>query len=222
MAIHTDENGMTVYGGRFWDWARVEVAILIHVATAGGFFAFKAAAVGKPSSGLGWALMLGFILWTLFEYVVHRWLFHQTWHPILRKIYVHAHLPHHRTRRIEDPFHRALHPLISVPSLLPHYLWSTFLCDGLAPLVGVCGFAIGYCVYELFHYVFHATSLPTRLAHIGWVARKHAAHVSHHFTHVQSNFGFTTHLWDRAFGTYVATPPSAEVSARLAATSEHV
>jgi hypothetical protein len=68
-----------------------------------------------------------------------------------------------------DPHHRALHPLIAVPSLLPWYLGTTLVAQTVFPMALAWGFAAGYCCYELLHYLFHGTAFPERYAHLGWV-----------------------------------------------------
>lgn len=60
---------------------------------------------------------------------------------------------------------------------------------------------LGYCTYELVHYLFHGTAFPQRFNHLGWVRRRYLAHRVHHFVNAQRNFGFTLLIWDDLFGT---------------------
>ena len=199
MTWKTDSDGVVQYDGSFyWKLALPAVAIPIHLAVGALFFI--PAAMGGRTGALLSSLVIGFILWTLFEYVVHRWLFHQTGHPVLLWIYKHAHMPHHRARRMEDDNHRTLHPAIGIPSLLPHYVIGLWL-GANNYVAGAVGFMLGYCAYELLHYLFHGTGFPQQFNELGWVRRRYLAHRVHHFVNAQRNFGFTLLVWDHLFGT---------------------
>jgi sterol desaturase/sphingolipid hydroxylase (fatty acid hydroxylase superfamily) len=206
MAWTIDRDGMVLYDdGLFWKLALPIIALPVQL-LIGGAFIVLALVRGAAPSAVALGLGLGFTLWTLFEYAVHRWLFHQTGNRVLRWIYVHAHRPHHRTRRMDDPHHRTLHPFIAVPSLLPHYVLSAVFGSSGVWAGAVAGFSVGYCVYEWFHYIAHGTDWPQRLAHVGWIRRKQSAHANHHFEDPKLNFGFTTSFWDRVFQTYDPIP----------------
>ena len=204
MANTIDRNNLVVYDDSFfWKLALPQVALPLELAMAAAFLATAghrlAHAAWVPVAGL----LAGFAVWTFFEYAVHRWLFHQTGHPALRWIYRRAHLPHHRTRTMDDPHHRALHPTAAIPALLPHFLAATWL--GSAGYLWVMGgFTAGYCFYELFHFLGHGTRWAERFGHLGWVRRKQQAHRDHHFHTPNANFGFTTLFWDHLLGTYVS------------------
>ena len=75
----------------------------------------------------------------------------------------------------------------------------------LAPLAGgslaallVCGLYAGYNHYALVHHVLHHHE--RLVARVGW-GRIERCHRVHHACH-DVNFGVTTTLWDRIFGTY--------------------
>lgn len=201
MAWKTDADGVVQYDDTlYWKLALPGVAILIHVCVGAAFLAPALMHARLSPGGTLGALAMGFLLWTLFEYLVHRWAFHQTGHPVLRWLYKHCHMPHHRAGRMDDDNHRALHPAIGIPALLPHYLLGLWLgADGY--LAGTVGFMLGYCTYELIHYLFHGTEFPHRFNHLGWVRRRYQAHRVHHFGNAQRNFGFTLLVWDALFGT---------------------
>ena len=134
---------------------------------------------------------LGLLVWTLAEYLIHRYGFHHV--PGLKA----AHLAHHA-----DP--TGLHGSPTVVSVL------VFAVLALAPLwyliglssaaAGTAGLMLGYLAYVGVHYAVH------NLASLGpgWIrpqvrglVRAHAVH--HHQS--RFNFGVTTTLWDRVFGT---------------------
>jgi sterol desaturase/sphingolipid hydroxylase (fatty acid hydroxylase superfamily) len=204
--------GVTEYEGSLWWWALPQVALPLQLALAGGVLGAKVLEVQhhRAQASLGWTVgltlglgvALGFVAWTLFEYTVHRWLMHQTWHPVLRWLWLHTHKPHHAMKVLEDENHRALHPALALPIFLPWYLGAWWLGDGGLGVAVVAGFAVGYCTYELVHYLFHATDFGARFGHWAWVERKRAGHVHHHLTGPGQNFGFTTYFWDQLLGTY--------------------
>lgn len=140
------------------------------------------------SAGL---VVLGGVVWTLAEYLIHRFGFHHL--PGLKA----AHMAHHA-----DP--AGLHGSPTVVTVLVFAglvalpLWWV---AGLAPAAALtAGAMLGYLWYVTVHYVVHhAGSLGPGWLRGGMRAliRAHAVH--HHQT--RWNFGVTTTLWDRVFGT---------------------
>lgn len=201
MTWKTDSEGVVQYDDSFyWKLALPAVTIALHLAVGAVFIGLTLARAPMAVPSVIGLLVLGFIAWTLFEYAVHRFLFHQTGHPALVWIYKHGHMPHHRAQRMEDDNHRALHPAIGIPALLPHYLIA--LAAGSATYAALAvGFMVGYCAYELLHYLFHGTDFPARHADVGFIHRRFLAHRVHHFVNAQRNHGFTLLVWDWLFGT---------------------
>jgi sterol desaturase/sphingolipid hydroxylase (fatty acid hydroxylase superfamily) len=218
MPRYFDAHGRTVHEGRWWTLARPAIALPPQVLIAASLLALKQHSSPMPAARVVGAAVIGFTLWTLFEYAVHRWLFHQTWHPVLRFIWIHAHKPHHRMRKVEDPYHRTLHPAIAIPVLLPWQLGFVLFAETSIPIATMFGFTLGYCAYELLHYVFHATRFPDRFARLPGVKSWNQAHRAHHLGHLRANFGFTTYFWDHVFGTWVGEP--AEAPARNPSTPD--
>ena len=115
----------------------------------------------------------GAVAWTLAEYLVHRFVLHD--------IAPRAHSLHHA------------HPNEAVT----HIFWQIWVCFGFVYLlVGrafLSGGLVAYSWYLFAHYAAHHAprALPTSL-------RKH--HNDHH-RFATRNFGVSTTLWDRVFGT---------------------
>jgi sterol desaturase/sphingolipid hydroxylase (fatty acid hydroxylase superfamily) len=136
--------------------------------------------------------VLGYGAWTLWEYNVHRFLFHEAWSPL-----IHGHLAHHAAPRhtIGLPFFVAiaiaglLYAACRLAMPVPHAYFFT------------AGAYLGWLYYGILHHVEHATdlSLPSyrRL-------RRH--HLVHH-ARMSSNFGVSTTVWDRLFGTRLDRSP---------------
>ncbi len=134
---------------------------------------------------------LGVAVWTLAEYLIHRFGFHHV--PGLKA----AHLAHHA-----DPAGLHGSPTVVTVLVFGGLVFLPLLgLAGLAPAAALtAGVMLGYLAYVALHYaVHHAGSLGP-----GWIRgqmrvliRAHAVH--HH--QVRYNFGVTTTLWDRVFGT---------------------
>lgn len=130
----------------------------------------------------------GLLLFTLVEYVFHRWIFHgERTLDAFRK----GHWNHH-----EDPLSDAALPFFLPPAI-------TLLLVGLLSLAMPVGYAFlligsvacGYACYDLSHYIIHTRRFRHPMLR-SWAA---AHHIHHH--HPDRNFGVTTPLWDYALGT---------------------
>jgi sterol desaturase/sphingolipid hydroxylase (fatty acid hydroxylase superfamily) len=136
------------------------------------------------------AFCVGAALFSFVEYALHRWFFHA------RGTFVAAmHRAHHRSPA--DPM--AL-PCFSSAAVSLGLWWL------LTPLPGhdvasffLGGILSGYFVYATLHHVHHSTrrtAVPLR-----WLRKSWITHALHHSC-PDKNFGVTTSLWDRVFGTY--------------------
>jgi len=122
----------------------------------------------------GWLLFpLGFALFTFAEYWTHRELLH-------RWFYHGTHEQHHKEPEGYVTFAWWVLPL------------SFFMLWLALPLGLFAGLTAGYCWFIFWHHVLHHTDWAPRYAH--W-------HLVHHRA-ARWNFGITTPLWDRLFGTY--------------------
>lgn len=145
------------------------------------------------------AFLLGLFIWTLSEYVLHRFLFHlppKT--PAMERISylfhgIHHHQPNCKTRLV-------MPPVVSIPLAAIFY----FLFQGAATLFGashwalpmLCGFTIGYLIYDLTHYATH--HIPMRW---GWYKYLKRYHMKHHYKTPEARFGVSSPLWDVVFRT---------------------
>jgi sterol desaturase/sphingolipid hydroxylase (fatty acid hydroxylase superfamily) len=139
-------------------------------------------------SPLAVVLTIGFglILFSFFEYFIHRWLFHGS-----VRIMAEGHNAHHLNPMGYDslPFF--------LPAMVLMILTGIFVL--LMPmskaflLTGTITF--GYVTYGLSHFSIHHTSF-----HQSWAKHWSAHHLIHH-RHTDSNFGVTTSIWDVLLGT---------------------
>jgi len=137
--------------------------------------------------------------WTLFEYIIHRFLFHfeakSAWGK--RLVYI-FHENHHEYPR--DKMRLFMPP---VPSMLLASLVFSIFCFfswlfsgtiGYA-LIYFAGFISGYLIYVSMHYAIHAYAPPKYLKKL-W-----RNHHLHHYKYPDKGFGVSSVLWDKLFGT---------------------
>ena len=128
----------------------------------------------------------GLLVFTLVEYVFHRWLFHGQANSVRD-----GHEKHHADPLGYDALPFFLPPLgmVILAALLALFApWSTaFLLSG--------ALAAGYAAYGISHSIIHATRFRARAA-VRWAANHH---IHHH--HPECNFGVTSPLWDIVLGT---------------------
>lgn len=147
-------------------------------------------------AGVG-AFVLGVLIWTLLEYVLHRWLFHaypgEKWGPKVRQFMMHGY--HHEFPN--DPWRLVAPPLMSWP-LAVVVAGLEYLAFGEALWFSVFGGTVlGYLAYDWLHYYEHHF---TPKGGIGKYLRR--IHAIHHFADSENNHGISSPLWDFVFQTY--------------------
>ncbi|KAJ6031870.1 Ceramide very long chain fatty acid hydroxylase SCS7 [Penicillium herquei] len=147
----------------------------------------------------------GVFLWSLIEYLMHRFLFHidkwlpdnrvgLTLHFLLHGI--HHYLPMDKYRLVMPP---TLFIVLAAPFWkLAH---TVFFYDWFAAVQVFCGGVFGYICYDLTHYFLHHRNLPMYYKEL----KKY--HLQHHYADFENGFGVTSRFWDRIFGTELETPP---------------
>jgi dihydroceramide fatty acyl 2-hydroxylase len=138
-------------------------------------------------------LMAGLALWTLLEYVLHRFVFHYVPRSKrLRDLQLHIH--HHADPT--DP-HTNVTPLtFSVPLTLLVWGGLVFAARSLEHGTVACvGTIIGYISYELIHFSTHLSRLN------GGLFRYWRSYHFEHHKHPDICYGFTSPLWDIVFHT---------------------
>jgi len=149
---------------------------------------------------------LGAALWTLGEYLMHRFAMHELRG---RGLASREHLRHHAERdSILESWYFAWAGILGVG-----YALGVSGARVLGP-VGWClgiGWVAGYGFYDWIHWRAHRR--PVRHPYERWVRRHH---FHHHFGHPMANHGVTTPVWDRVFGTYERVDGPVRVPRRLA------
>jgi len=141
----------------------------------------------------GGVVLVACLFWGLLEYVVHRWVLHGP--PSLAR---RGHAQHHAEPRalISTPLF-----VIMVVALAIWGLLGLVLPAGLAALL-VFGLYAGYNYFALVHHWQHHRG--NDLAGVVYLRRLERRHHLHHHRQVV-NFGISTTMWDRLFGTFQPT-----------------
>lgn len=162
-------------------------------------------------------LLLGLLVWSLTEYVVHRFVFHTKLEeeekvrerisrlgpeeaalPAItgwrQKQYWLSHGVHHDfpndSRRLVMP------PALSIPlAILFYYAFKTLVGANQTPPL-FAGFVLAYLIYDTTHYATHHWRLRGKLA-----LRLKKGHMRHHYADAAKDFGVSSRLWDVVFAT---------------------
>jgi dihydroceramide fatty acyl 2-hydroxylase len=137
----------------------------------------------------------GYLLWTLFEYWLHRLVFHfEPEQGLGARMHWIIHGVHHD--HPNDPLRLVMPPSVSVPlgALLFGLIYLAF-GPSYGPSVGA-GFFVGYLAYDLVHYYLHHFRPRGPL---GRILRER--HMRHHFQDETRGFGISAPYWDEVFGT---------------------
>lgn len=164
------------------------------------------AAVRSPTTGalgvfyLPVGVVGGLFVWTLTEYVLHRFVFHfrprTPWQERLSFLFhgVHHAQPQLKTRLVMPPavsiplaaiFYGLFYLILGVLLSAPQWVGPTF-----------AGFLIGYVIYDLTHYATHHFAM--RRGYFKYLKRYH---MQHHYKTPDKRYGVSSPLWDMVFGT---------------------
>jgi dihydroceramide fatty acyl 2-hydroxylase len=137
----------------------------------------------------------GYAVWTLFEYWLHRLVFHfEPEHGLGARLHWIIHGVHHD--HPNDPLRLVMPPAVSVPlAALLFGLFYVTLGHRYAPGV-TAGFYAGYLAYDLTHYYLHHFRPRGPLGR--WLRERH---MRHHFQDETRGFGISAPYWDEVFGT---------------------
>ena len=171
---------------------------------------FRMAMVGYPMAGLAlfvtglyltaipWYMLLitsvvSYVGWTLIEYLMHRYVYHEITRIAGTKRFqyifhgIHHQQPNRRDKMILPPAPWAV-ALLMFFALF--YLLAGEYAFGILP-----GLVLGYTCYTYVHYNIHQANCPR------WLQHHRIHHQLHHHRHPDKAFGVTSPVWDRIFGT---------------------
>lgn len=133
-------------------------------------------------------VLCGVLLWTLFEYFMHRFLFHNT------RLFKEQHDDHHR--KPKDLVGNAPWMTLIGTIVVWGLLWTLAGADAASSLTS--GVLIGYLIYSTIHINLHHGNPKTFHRILAHLHRHHSAHHRGGTT----NFGVTVDWWDRIFRTH--------------------
>lgn len=148
-----------------------------------------------PLTNIFGLVMFGVFVWTITEYLLHRFIFHlELKSEVGKKIHFIFHGVHHDypsdSRRLVMP------PSVSIPLASLFYILFRFLIGDVAVYPFFVGFLSGYLFYDMTHYAVHHFNMHSKF----WLALKHH-HIKHHYKDPDRGFGVSSPLWDIVFGT---------------------
>ncbi|KAL8428199.1 hypothetical protein Efla_005301 [Eimeria flavescens] len=206
-AVETPHSEGAVFRLMPWDWLEpatkthwwVVPLVWLPVAFYLGSLALQ---VVRPLTFV-FAFAFGLFMWSLLEYVLHRFLFHfpedrlpdsgccRVVHFLLHA--VHHMLPMDPLRLVVPP---ALLALLSVPVatvfLLVFPRWFV--------LAAWPGGLSGYVLYDMIHYATHHFAFLEKIGHVKDMKRYH---LKHHFKYPLLGFGVSSKFWDFVFRTAI-------------------
>jgi dihydroceramide fatty acyl 2-hydroxylase len=149
------------------------------------------------------AFLVGWLVWSLVEYAVHRFVFHRSF-AATRSGRIAAFLTHgYHHAYPRDPTRLVMPPLMSVPLAAALFVLAHLVLGGGALDAVFCGFVAGYVAYDSVHYVVHHTRATTGV--LGWLRRYH---LMHHHRDPPARYGVSSPLWDVVLGTFRGAPSS--------------
>jgi sterol desaturase/sphingolipid hydroxylase (fatty acid hydroxylase superfamily) len=169
------------------------VPILIFVPA---IVALEAWALSFVSLAVALALFAGgYALWTLFEYWLHRIVFHfEPEKGIGARLHWIIHGVHHD--HPNDPLRLVMPPALSVP-LAAVFVYAFYLVIGSPGFLPFgAAFLAGYLGYDMLHYHVHHHRPKSALG-----KRLRELHMRHHFQNHERGYGVSAPFWDHVFGT---------------------
>ncbi|NJN27236.1 MAG: fatty acid hydroxylase [Cyclobacteriaceae bacterium] len=136
----------------------------------------------------------GILLWTLFEYLMHKHMYHMLpTNKVKGWIQYNMHGIHHEYPK--DKQRLAMPPLVIIIISFA-FLFTFRLLMGDLAYAFTPGFLFGYAGYLCVHYIVHAYQPPKNAFKVLWVN-----HGIHHYKDPDVAFGVSSPLWDYIFRT---------------------
>lgn len=168
------------------------VPLIVYVPVI-AYFCWQAVVLNDVLTGIG-QVLLGLFIWTLTEYVLHRFVFHfypkSEWGRRIHFIFhgVHHDYPNDAQRLVMPP--SASIPLAAAFYFLFRAIFPTYMLDGF-----FAGFIMGYLFYDMTHYMLHHAKFSNPF----WKKLKQH-HMLHHYDDSTKGYGVTSDIWDKVFG----------------------
>ncbi len=143
----------------------------------------------------------GLFVWTLAEYLLHRFVFHYEGNnAVTKRIHFLIHGLHHDDPA--DPTRLVMPPAGGAPIAFGLYLLFRLFMGPAWVDPFFAFFLVGYLCYDYIHFATHHFRPRTR---VGKFLKQH--HMLHHFAEHGSRWGVSSPIWDYVFGTLEENRP---------------
>lgn len=158
-----------------------------------GYLSYLSITAGSVGYYLGY-LVFGFAIWTVTEYILHRFVFHfvpkSKWGLRLHFIF---HGVHHDYPR--DKMRLVMPPSASIPmALILYFFFGLFFAVKPNFYAFFAGFLIGYLMYDMLHYAMHHYNFKS-----GIMKKIKQHHMLHHYQDPDKGYGVSSAVWDKIF-----------------------
>jgi sterol desaturase/sphingolipid hydroxylase (fatty acid hydroxylase superfamily) len=135
--------------------------------------------------------ILGALVWSATEYVLHRFIFHympkSDWG---KRIHFIFHGVHHDYPR--DSKRLVMVPSVSIPLAVAFYFLFSLFLKNQDLYAFFSGFVVGYLAYDMTHYAIHHANFKSPF----WKKIKQH-HMLHHYDDPTKGYGVSSVLWDK-------------------------
>ncbi|KAI0601769.1 hypothetical protein F4775DRAFT_539138 [Biscogniauxia sp. FL1348] len=158
----------------------------------------------ESSTTLAASFLSGIFLWTIIEYILHRFLFHLDYYLPDNRVGITLHFLLHGVHHYlpMDKYRLVMPPTLFVVLATPFWklAHAIFYFNWYLGTAVYCGGIFGYICYDLTHYFLHHQNLPL------WYKDLKRYHLAHHFLDYELGFGVTSRFWDVVFNTELRMP----------------
>ena len=159
------------------------------------FAVWKSFAIGIPAGTFIALFLFGLAVWSLFEYLFHRFVFHFTPQgQFQERVSFLFHGVHHQYPNDKKRLVMPIALSLSIGILLFALSRPLF---GTLVWAYAAGFATGYLAYDMTHYSIHHFRHPNAK----WFKNLWKSHLDHHFRDSSKGYGVSSSFWDHVFGT---------------------
>ncbi len=154
------------------------------------FFCYKAFTFKISITGFIIYFLAGLMVWTITEYLLHRFIFH--YHPTSgfgKQLHFIFHGVHHDYPR--DKKRLVMPPSASIPLATLFYFLFSLMLEQKILFAFFPGFLLGYLTYDMMHYAMHHHNFKNPV-----LKRIKQHHMLHHYQDPSKGYGVSSSLWD--------------------------
>ncbi|WP_116235794.1 sterol desaturase family protein [Parasphingopyxis lamellibrachiae] len=182
------------------------IAYLVLAVVSFGVYAWQPVPLVQTVASIVSAIVLYPLAW----YILHRWVLHGRWMyktKVFASVWKRIHYDHHQDPNHLEVLFGALYT--TLPTIILFLTPVGYLIGGIGGAAAAVGTGLLItCFYEFCHCIQHLKYKPRN----PWLAKMKARHMAHHFHDENGNYGITSFLWDKAFGTFYERPDRKEKS----------